>query len=189
MEHNNGEVTAGAGDKQRLRSQSGCEENEKTFREIQIRPVSSEDLHDIADLEALVFPVPWSEKLYKETFDSGLYLMLAMTKTVQAPDVQNKPETLIGYLCGQIIMDEAELDRIAVAPSFRGRGYGRALLDEFISEAAAAGARHIFLEVRQSNQAAAGLYLSSGFRQTGRRKRYYRHPVEDALILEKDLVT
>jgi ribosomal-protein-alanine N-acetyltransferase len=41
----------------------------------------------------------------------------------------------------------------------------------------------VYLEVRESNQSAQALYLSSGFRPVGQRAGYYRNPKEDALVL------
>ena len=47
-----------------------------------------------------------------------------------------------------------------------------------------ASAARVFLEVRESNQAARGLYSKLGFRETGSRPAYYSHPVEDAITYE-----
>jgi ribosomal-protein-alanine N-acetyltransferase len=41
----------------------------------------------------------------------------------------------------------------------------------------------LFLEVRTSNDAARALYASRGFVPVGRRRAYYRDPLEDALVL------
>ena len=49
------------------------------------------------------------------------------------------------------------------------------------------GGREVFLEVRESNAAAQALYCGRGFRVVGARQRYYRHPVEDALVLRLPL--
>ncbi len=45
--------------------------------------------------------------------------------------------------------------------------------------------RRIYLEVRVSNLQAQALYLRKGYTVIGRRKKYYSHPEEDALIMEK----
>ena len=81
------------------------------------------------------------------------------------------------------VLDEAEVLNLAVSPSCRGLGVGGMLLDAALSEAAAAGATSVFLEVRESNVAARALYASRGFTEISRRSRYYRKPVEDALVL------
>ena len=49
------------------------------------------------------------------------------------------------------------------------------------------GVRALYLEVRDSNAAARALYGSLGFTQVGRRRGYYQHPTEDALLLRRDL--
>jgi ribosomal-protein-alanine N-acetyltransferase len=84
-------------------------------------------------------------------------------------------------------MDEGELANLAVAPELRSRGIGRLLLDAILQNATTRGVRQLYLEVRESNVAARGLYLGRGFEQVGRRKRYYRSPTEDALILRRAL--
>ncbi len=67
-------------------------------------------------------------------------------------------------------------------PASRRKGIANGLLSTLITEARTAGAEHILLEVRASNLPATHLYTVSGFKQTGRRRDYYRNPAEDALI-------
>lgn len=74
--------------------------------------------------------------------------------------------------------DEWELLNIAVDPALRGRGLGRALI-----EALPAG--RVFLEVRESNANARRLYEQCGFAVIGKRRRYYQHPAEDGIVLER----
>ena len=87
-----------------------------------------------------------------------------------------------GYLAMTLIPPEAEVCRVAVHPSFRRRGIGRRLLLDFFR-------RHgevdtVFLEVRQGNLAARGLYASLGFDPVGHRPRYYENPTEDAVVMK-----
>ena len=74
--------------------------------------------------------------------------------------------------------DEWELLNIAVDPAWRGRGVGRAMID-------ALPAGRVFLEVRESNANARRLYEACGFVVIGRRRRYYQHPAEDGIVLER----
>jgi len=53
-----------------------------------------------------------------------------------------------------------------------------------LSRAANEGARRVLLEVRESNQVARAFYDRWGFKASGRRRRYYRDPVEDAILLQ-----
>jgi len=59
------------------------------------------------------------------------------------------------------------------------------MLDAVLIELGHRGVRAAFLEVRESNTAARALYGSRGFREIGRRKNYYRRPVEDALVMRR----
>jgi ribosomal-protein-alanine N-acetyltransferase len=70
-----------------------------------------------------------------------------------------------------------------VAPDQRGRGVGRALAERLIAVLAAHGVATVYLEVRESNAVARRLYGRLGFAEVGRRAKYYRRPVEDAVVL------
>ena len=79
--------------------------------------------------------------------------------------------------------DEGQITNIAVASDARRQGLGRAVLIALIQEARERNCELISLEVRESNTAAIALYESAGFLIAGRRKRFYRAPVEDALVM------
>lgn len=78
---------------------------------------------------------------------------------------------------------------VAVAPQARGRGLGRALVDELERRAAARGAGHLMLEVRADNTAALALYQGRGFVVVSRRRAYYQPGSVDALVLRKTLTS
>ncbi len=86
-----------------------------------------------------------------------------------------------------VAADEGDLSNLAVVPEMRRRGLGGRLLDAAIAGAQTAGVRVLYLEVRESNATALRLYASRRFAMVGRRQRYYRQPVEDALILCLDM--
>lgn len=92
----------------------------------------------------------------------------------------------VGFWLGRFIVDEAELLLIATHPAYRRQGYGLFMLQDFVRAAMDLGCSKAFLEVRESNLAARGLYESCGFEIIGRRRGYYRSPsgtLEDALNL------
>ena len=80
--------------------------------------------------------------------------------------------------------DEAEILNLGVSPTWRRSGIGRALINEMITRLRERGISSVFLEVRESNEGAQRLYQSLGFKEVGRRRRYYRRPTEDAVILK-----
>ena len=75
---------------------------------------------------------------------------------------------------------------LAVHPGCRRRGLGTGLMRKLLQEALAQGARLMTLEVRAGNGAARRLYEKLGFRETGRRPRFYEGK-EDAVLMEKVL--
>ena len=81
---------------------------------------------------------------------------------------------------GRVAPDESELLNLVVAPEFRGRGFARALLQELLS----VPAHSLYLEVRESNQAARNLYKSMGFQEVNIRPEYYQAPPEAAIVMK-----
>ena len=80
-----------------------------------------------------------------------------------------------GFFLTRAVVDEEELLLIAVHPEYRGRGYGKALLNQFCEQARARGAVRLLLEMRRGNPAER-LYRAAGFAQVGLRPDYYRAP-------------
>ncbi len=94
-------------------------------------------------------------------------------------------EDVIGYGVCYYAADEGEIPSIAVEQSCRRKGIGNQLFETLSSYVTEKNITRLFLEVREGNGAAISFYHSNGFYVVGRRKRFYRDPVEDALVLEK----
>lgn len=95
-----------------------------------------------------------------------------------------------GFAMGRVVLDEAELLTLVIAPAARRQGLGRALLAEFDARARASGASRAFLEVAADNAAALALYRAAGWHEDGRRRGYYRTPEGarvDALLFSRAL--
>ncbi|HVF40638.1 MAG TPA: ribosomal protein S18-alanine N-acetyltransferase [Gemmatimonadaceae bacterium] len=144
---------------------------------IHVRQAQSEDLPGIASIEQLSFSDPWSEH--------ELSAILSLPHTIFLVSADHEG-SVSGYAVVRSVSDEAEILNLAVSQSWRRAGLGGMLLDAAIGQAQSRGARAFFLEVRKSNTAARSLYESRGFRQLSIRKRYYRNPVEDALVLYRE---
>jgi [ribosomal protein S18]-alanine N-acetyltransferase len=89
-----------------------------------------------------------------------------------------------GFLIARQVADEAEVLNIAVLAESRRKGQASALLTAALDQFRNSGVLRVFLEVRESNQPAITFYSKQGFISSGRRKAYYRNPVEDALCME-----
>lgn len=143
-----------------------------------IRPATSTDLARVVEIERASFSDPWSLTAFRSALDEERINF----------HVASAGESVVGYAVSWCVIDEAELANLAVVPAMRGQRVGAALLDRAMADAGRAGCVVMHLEVRESNTAARALYESRGFGMVGRRKRYYREPVEDALILRARLV-
>lgn len=138
-----------------------------------IRRARAEDAIGIAQLEARIFPDPWSERdiLPYICSEGGMcYTALSEGKVV-------------AYIIGRVIAPEGEVYRVATAPEYRRRGIAYRLLDYTVKCERGRGLECLFLEVRASNTAAKNLYKSYGFRDMGTRKNYYKDPTEDAVLM------
>ena len=123
---------------------------------------------------------PWGTKALQSADWTGTSGCLAAVSEREGKKV------LLGYVLFSLI-SEAEIYRIAVRPDMRRKGLGRSLLGEAERLLQELGCESIFLEVRDTNEAAVSLYSSEGFREIYMRRAYYRDPVCDALIMEKKL--
>lgn len=138
----------------------------------EIAVICREHLCAVAEIEKLCFFEPWSvESLQILTRDGGIGFVVLVDGVVSAYG---------GMLC---VLDEGQITNIATHPDFRRRGLGRAVVNALAEYAQKNGITGIFLEVRESNSAARSLYAECGFEEIGSRKRFYRAPVEDAVLM------
>jgi [ribosomal protein S18]-alanine N-acetyltransferase len=136
------------------------------------------DLDGVMAIEEASFPTPWSRGMFVEDFPRHF------SDTLVAAGSEDE---VLGYSVCWTIAGESHLLNIAVHPSRRGEGIGRALLSEVIRRAARAGSSLVFLEVRAGNDAARRLYRSMGFTFRGIRKGYYTDTGEDAVVLDREV--
>ena len=141
---------------------------------VRIVPMNADHLDEVAELERICFSVPWSRNMLAEELDNLLSAFLV------ALDDNDK---VVGYAGVQIILDEGYITNVAVRPECRRQGIAAKLLQVFLDFAKANKLAFLTLEVRASNYDAIALYGSRGFRSVGRRKNYYEHPKEDAIIM------
>ena len=140
-----------------------------------ITPMTAGTVPLVAALEERCFSTPWSEKSIRSELENPWAIWLTALEG----------DRLLGYLGVQYGPDGGDIMTVATDPGCRGRGIARGLIAAMEPLLREKGCGYLTLEVRPSNAAALGLYESLGFRQVGRRPRYYRNPTEDALLLTK----
>jgi [ribosomal protein S18]-alanine N-acetyltransferase len=139
----------------------------------QIRRARTADGRRLVPLERRCFGDPWSAEAFEDLLASPFGRGFIAERLGEVD----------GYLVARAVAGEGEILNLAVAPEVRGQGLGSRLLDAALTSLIEAGAREVFLEVREGNLTAQALYTHRGFRPIGRRTRYYRNPVEDAIVL------
>ena len=145
-----------------------------------VQKVLGSDLSTIAEIERRSFSDPWSERAFRDVLmHSQMYFACIRDEAPDAP----AGARVLGYVVAWFAAGQGEIANLAVDPDARGQGLGSTLLDAALDEAKRHRCDEVFLEVRCSNLRARQLYESRGFSEVGRRRRYYRLPVEDAVIL------
>lgn len=143
-----------------------------------IRPAIASDASALAALERECFSEPWSENaLFAEIGKENAGFFVA----------QSEEGDVIGYAGMLFVLDEAQITNVAVTARARRCGVGKRLMEALEERARQCGMRQMQLEVRASGQAARGLYEKMQYVCVGVRKRFYRFPTEDAVLMNKDL--
>lgn len=145
-------------------------------REVRFRPMVEGDLPAVMAVEQSLFPEDaWSEALMRAEITgqpaNRCYLVGAAGMQV------------VAYAGLAVAGGEGDVQTIAVAPEYQGRGVGTALLAALLEEAAARGCREVFLDVRADNDRARSLYERFGFEAVGRRVGYYQPSGTDAVVM------
>lgn len=151
----------------------------KTEKRFIIENMEESDLKEVAEIEQKSFSDPWSLSMFRsELSNPASHTWI----------IKDSPGVIVGYICFWIIFDEVHLLNLAVHPGYRRRGIGSLLLTSSIDFWKKTGIRGVYLEVRESNIPAKRLYEKFGFRVIGRRYGYYKRPVEDALVMYKEII-
>lgn len=125
-----------------------------------------------AELEKRCFSSPWEFEEYEKSRQREDFSCLCAYTDGE----------FSGFLMAFHVLDECHLLDIATEEKFRRRGIGAALICELMKRAGEKDGSVIYLEVREKNQAARGLYEKLGFVPVGKRKDYYKYPTDDAVL-------
>jgi ribosomal-protein-alanine N-acetyltransferase len=173
---------------------------------VQIRRATAADIDSMMNLDrGTTTASHWSRRQYEALFTANthesserLALVVANQSYQDQSDKDQSREVqvhnpgegiaeslVLAYLIAHRVDTEWELENIVVAERMRRTGVGLLLVKELAERAGRAGGSSISLEVRESNFAARSFYEKCGFAEIGRRKSYYPHPVEDAIIYRR----
>lgn len=137
-------------------------------------PMRAEDVDAVLAVEHGAYPFPWTRANFADSLAAGY--------SVWTCRIEGE---LIGYAVMMLVLDEAHLLNITVAPGWQRHGYGLLIMHHLFGVARSHGAKRMFLEVRPSNATGLGLYKKLGFETIGRRHGYY--PAgdgrEDAVVM------
>ena len=144
---------------------------------VEIRAMRREDLSAVSALENASYDFPWSAGIFSDCLKAGHPCWVLCSDGAVA-----------GYGILSVAAGEAHVLNLCIGPDWRGHGLGRHLLGRLLDVARWSGAERVFLEVRPSNPVAQQLYASVGFKEIGRRPRYYpaKSGREDAIVMALD---
>lgn len=140
-----------------------------------IEEVGLTDVKKIAEMELKYIYHPYSEAVLTEMLKNPNCLAL---KAVEDGEI-------VGYISGQYVIDEFNINNVVVKEGFRRRGFAEKLLVEVIENCRREKMHKIYLEVARSNEAACKLYEKYEFKFSYERKHYYGD--QSALVLIKSL--
>lgn len=137
--------------------------------------MTKEHISRTAQIEKQSFSIPWSEQAFEESmsYEHAVFLVALLEEA----------DEVAGYIGMYRVFNEGDITNIAVAPQYRGMGIGTKLMEAIIKRANELEIQNIFLEVRESNDTAIGLYKKMGFEKAGIRKNFYEKPVENAIAM------
>jgi ribosomal-protein-alanine N-acetyltransferase len=155
-----------------------------------VAPMTADLLHSVVALEEACGLNSRGVEGYRKMLSnpkSVLLVALTGASPISPINPVNPVNPIIGLFSGEVVVDELQIDNLAVAERWRRQGIGGALLKSALSQASGLGARAATLEVRSTNATARVFYEKEGFRPVGLRRRYYADPPDDALLLSREI--
>ena len=177
-----GQLGRKTGKKKVLKKQQPAAENGMEIpaadEPVTYRSAKESDVSAFAALDARCFSHAWSEASFKGELDGS--------KKSCYIAAENSKGDIIGFAGAAYVVDEGEVNRVAVHPLYRGRGIADHMMDMLIESSEAQGIASLMLEVREANRSAIALYKSHGFNVEGKRDGYYAETGENALLMRRD---
>ena len=138
-----------------------------------LRLMDESDLAQVYEIELKSYDYPWTLNGFEKSLDQGLNYVFC-----------NAEGSILGYCCILPVLDEATVLNLCVSPKYQRQGVAKKALLQLLTTLRESNYSTVFLEVRESNQAAQCLYKQLGFREDGIRKGYYRAQAWDEVLME-----
>jgi ribosomal-protein-alanine N-acetyltransferase len=135
--------------------------------------MEEKDLDQVCALEKKIFTQPWERVDFQASLDNPTHIYV----------VAEENGEIVGYSGLWMVANEGQIYNVAVREDFRKKGVGYAMLSHLLELAKEQNQTSFTLEVRASNEAAIRLYGKLGFKSSGIREDFYKHPREDANIM------
>lgn len=140
---------------------------------VQFQSLKPEHIPEILEIEQREQGAPWSEQSFRNELSNAVSYFLVGLHQSQ----------VIAYGGLWLVVDEAHVTTVMVAPEFRRHGIGKQLMHRLLEHAQEAGMSCSTLEVRAKNTPAIKLYEQLGYVQAAVRKKYYPNDNEDAIVM------
>lgn len=118
-------------------------------------------------IERQIYPNPWPFKTMQDCQQAGYQCIKG--------SFESEPEKVVCYAFLMIGFEESNLLNISVHPKFQRQSIASRLLHHMLLISRINHAKHMWLEVRESNEPAINLYKKFGFECIGLRKNYYQY--------------
>ncbi len=132
-----------------------------------VRPIGAERSEECETLHGGSFAFGWS-KIDFESYLTDPHVIADGAVT------EGARSRLGGFILSRLLPPDSEVLTFAVESVRRGTGLGRMIMEKHLENLERGGARLVFLEVADDNEAALKLYARVGFKEIGRRGNYYQ---------------
>jgi [ribosomal protein S18]-alanine N-acetyltransferase len=142
-----------------------------------IRKMTVDDIPAVVELDKMSFSLPWPERSFRFELTDNPASRCWVTEVEGG---------IVGMVVVWLFVAEAHVATLATHPNFRRQGIAKRLLSHALQHLSNEGAQSSFLEVRASNIAAQEMYRKFGYKESGRRRHYYKDNDEDAILMHLD---
>ena len=145
-------------------------------RQLEGKSISIETMQtsDLDHLDISKFDDFWNIDILKDELKS-------QNSEFVCAKIENK---VVGFAGIKIVLDTADIMNIAVREDYRRQGIATLLLNNILDTCNEKNIKTINLEVNEENFSAIRLYQKFGFKENGRRKKYYDNKF-DAILMER----